>query len=58
LITQNWIAKLCAEKIKNPKENLNSAKKLIQTRETETDKLLRLKIYQHYSIFQNFAEKK
>ena len=55
---QNWIAKLYAEKIKNPKENLNSAKKLIQTRETETDKLLRLKISQHYSIFQNFAEKK
>ena len=29
---QNWIAKLYAEKIKNPKENSNSAEKLTQTR--------------------------
>ncbi|GGZ65792.1 hypothetical protein ACFFFQ_00575 [Mesonia mobilis] len=50
--------KLCAEIIKNPKENLNSAKKLTQTRGTETDKVLLIKISQHYSIFQNFAEKK
>jgi len=31
LITQNWIAKLCAEKIKNSKGNLNSTEKLTQT---------------------------
>ncbi|GGZ65225.1 hypothetical protein [Mesonia mobilis] len=45
--------KLCAEKIKNLKGNLNSAEKLTQTRLTGTDKLLRIKISQHYSIFPN-----
>ncbi|GGZ66039.1 hypothetical protein GCM10008088_28830 [Mesonia mobilis] len=49
---------LYAEKLKNKNKNWNSADKLTQARKTETDKLLRIKFSQHYSIFQSLGRKK